>query len=136
MKTNDRFVFDTNVLISALLFSDSIPGKAFTKGLGSGKILISPATILELQDVLSRKKFTKYVLPEERERFVASLARESVVVQIANHIHACRDPKDDKFLELAVSGKASCIISGDPHLLELSPFQKILIITPAEFLII
>lgn len=46
----------------------------------------------------------------------------------------CRDPKDDMYLELALSGKADCIITGDPDLLVLNSFENIPIITPKEFL--
>jgi predicted nucleic acid-binding protein len=48
-------------------------------------------------------------------------------------ITACRDPKDNKFLELAVSGQATHLISGDPDLLVLSPFRGIPIVTPQAF---
>lgn len=49
-------------------------------------------------------------------------------------IRMCRDSKDDKFLELAVSGRAHCIVSGDSDLLILNPFRGIVILTAAEFL--
>jgi predicted nucleic acid-binding protein len=49
-------------------------------------------------------------------------------------IDACRDPKDNKFLELAVEAGAACIITGDKDLLVLNPFRNIPIFTPAEFL--
>ncbi|MCX6048106.1 MAG: putative toxin-antitoxin system toxin component, PIN family [Chloroflexi bacterium] len=78
-----RFVFDTNLVISAILFTDSKPDQAF--------------------------------------RFTTS-------------IHACRDPKDDKFLDLAVSGKADYLISGDNDLLTLKTFQNVLIVTVNDYL--
>jgi predicted nucleic acid-binding protein len=49
-------------------------------------------------------------------------------------LRECRDPKDDKFLELAIAGKASHIISGDQDLLMLSPFHGVAILTPVDFL--
>lgn len=49
-------------------------------------------------------------------------------------IKACRDPKDDKFLEAAVSGQATHLITGDADLLVLDPFQGIRILPPQEFL--
>lgn len=57
-----------------------------------------------------------------------------MLVPINYRIRACRDPKDDKFLELAVNGSASLIITGDKDLLALDPFRGIGIITPAGFL--
>ena len=49
-------------------------------------------------------------------------------------IRACRNPRDDKFLELAVHGLADAIVTGDRNLLELNPFRGIAILTPAEYL--
>lgn len=60
--------------------------------------------------------------------------KESTLVDINEKIKECRDPKDDKFLELAVSGKADFIISGDGDLQVLNPFRKIKIVSPREFL--
>ena len=50
-------------------------------------------------------------------------------------IAECRDPKDNKFLELAVAGNADCVITGDKDLLVLNPFRGIKIISPSDFLI-
>ena len=134
MKSSKRYVFDTNVLISALLFKDSKPGQAFYLALERGVILLSLPVIVELNEVLRRKKFERYFFEEERERFLAALVMESTIVEITAHITACSDPKDNIFLELAVSGGATCIISGDEHLLKLNSFKKIPIIKSEEFL--
>ena len=55
-------------------------------------------------------------------------------VEIIRKIKACLDPKDNKFLELAVNGPAEVIITGDKDLLILHPYQSIPIITPAHYL--
>ncbi len=70
----------------------------------------------------------------EREEFLVALLERALLLEPTEEIHACRDAKDDKFLELAVSGSASCIITGDDDLLVLHRFRNIAIITPAEFL--
>jgi predicted nucleic acid-binding protein len=57
------------------------------------------------------------------------------VVPITTSVKECRDPKDDKFLELAISGGASYIVSGDADLLTLHPFRGIAVITPQDFLV-
>ncbi len=57
MKSDTRFVFDTNVIISALLFNTSVPGQAFARSLDHGSILISQSLVEELNDVLGRDKF-------------------------------------------------------------------------------
>ena len=129
-----RFVFDTNVVMSAALLAGSIPRQAFDKALDKGRVLISVSVLLELAEVLSRKKLNKYLLEEERMRFLVVLLKESELVEITVVVTDCRDAKDNKFLELAVSGEADCIVSGDEDLLVLNPFRGIPILTPREFL--
>lgn len=131
---SNLYVFDTNVIISAALFASSKPGVALNVALDRGKVLISLAVISELNDVLSRPKFERYVPLEKRERFLAVLCRDAILVEIVERVEECRDPKDDKFLELAVNGNATAIVSGDRDLLVLHPFREIPIITPDEFL--
>jgi putative PIN family toxin of toxin-antitoxin system len=134
MNGSTRYVFDTNVLISALLFEHSRPGRAFRHALQSGQILVSLPMLEELNDVLSRSKFDRYVSAEEREEFLEALIERAAFVEPDEQIAVCRDPKDDKFLELAVSGSARCIISGDDDLLALHPFRGIAIVTVDDFL--
>jgi len=129
-----RFVFNTNVVVSAALLAGSVPRQAFDKALDEGTILISVPILLELAEVLSRKKLNKYLLEEERMRFLIALLKETEMVGITEEITGCRDMKDNKFLELAVSGKANCIVSGDDDLLVLNPFRGIPVITSREFL--
>jgi putative PIN family toxin of toxin-antitoxin system len=129
-----RFVFDTNTLISALLFTESKPRQVFQLALQSGDVLLSQATIKELSDVLSRKKFDRYVLKEEREEFLTALIAQVVLIEPSEKVSICRDPKDNQFLELAISGKADFIVSGDDDLLELNPFREVRILNPADFL--
>ena len=129
-----RFVFDTNVIVSALLFNDSVPGQAFIRALNHGMILVSGALAGELSRVLARDRFDRYVTREERDEFLASLIRESNLIEITEAVQVCRDPKDDQVLELAVNGNAAYILTGDADLLVLNPFRGVEIVTPAEFL--
>jgi putative PIN family toxin of toxin-antitoxin system len=128
------FVLDTNVIVSALLLFDSVPRQSFNKVLTEGKLLTSVPVILELAEVLSRKQFNKYLLEEERMRFLVGLLKEAELLDTTEPISECRDPRDNKFLELAFSGETDCIISGDNDLLVLNPFREIPIITPRAFL--
>ncbi|GAX34151.1 putative toxin-antitoxin system toxin component, PIN family [Nodularia sp. NIES-3585] len=134
MMKNNRIVIDTNVIVSALIFSKSTTMQAFREAKQNGLILISAEILSELIDVLSRQKFDRYLSREIREDFLASLARETELITISETVDICRDPKDNKFLELAISGKATHIITGDKDLLELHPFRDILIVTPSQFL--
>ncbi len=128
-----RVVFDNNVLVSAALIS-GVPRKAFDKLLDHGTALTSIPVLLELADVLNREKFDKYLTHEERMRFMVSYLKVAEMVDIDETIIACRDPKDDKLLELAAAGNADFLITGDTDLLVLDPFRTVKIITAREFL--
>jgi putative PIN family toxin of toxin-antitoxin system len=134
MSSDRRYVFDTNTLVSAVLFRGSTPSEAFRQALNTGVILLSEATFEEIDEVIAREKFDDYLSPEERGAFIEALVDRSRFANPTEKIHACRDPDDDKFLELAVSEEATCIVSGDSDLLELDPFQGIPIMEPADFL--
>jgi putative PIN family toxin of toxin-antitoxin system len=129
-----RFVLDTNLIVSAALLEGSVSRLAFESAFINGEVLISSEVQAELSEVLMRRKFDRYISEERRLRFLANFLSLTTVVQVTEQIHACRDPKDDKFLELAISGGASSIISGDNDLLILHPFRHISILTPAKFL--
>lgn len=129
-----RCVFDTNVLISALLLPRSKPRQALDLALRTGTVLLSFAVLTELYQTLSRKQFSRYVDEDDIRKFVATLTREAQWVEESVKITACRDPKDDKFLELAVNGGATHIVTGDSDLLILSPFRGVSIVTPGAFL--
>jgi putative PIN family toxin of toxin-antitoxin system len=96
--------------------------------------LLSFSVLAELYEILSRKQFSPYVDEDDIRKFVATVTREAQWVEEKVKITACRDPKDDKFLELAVSGSATHIVTGDSDLLVLNPFQGISIVTPGGFL--
>jgi putative PIN family toxin of toxin-antitoxin system len=134
MLTDWRFVFDTGAIVSAVLLKHSVVRQAFDKAVAQGRLLVSQATVDEVNEVLRRKGFDRYVLEEERIEFVTTLVRDAILVEIAEKVSECRDPKDNKFLELAVCGKAACIVSGDDDLLSLHPFRGISIVTPRQFL--
>lgn len=129
-----RLVFDTNALVSALLAGDSIPAQAFAWAESYDVLLASTATLTEFEQVLNRKKFDRYLSLEARRVFLRRYRDAAELVLIRKEIRACRDPRDDKFLELAVNGKANYILTGDEDLLVLDPFQKVRIVTPRAFL--
>lgn len=134
MTNQRRFVFDTNVIISAFLFSQSKPRQALDIAQDIGIILLSSYVFLELQEVLHRRKFDKYLTLERRKELLENLAQTAHLIDVQEQIDECRDPKDNKYLELAVSGKAECIITGDDDLLVLNPFRGIEIIGVQDFL--
>lgn len=134
MSDAPRLVFDTNILISHLLIPTGIPAQAVRKGLHEGRVIVSDDTLNELASVISRPKFDHYISVQDRKDFFRFFGRVVERITIIRKIQACRDPKDDKFLELAFNGQAETIITGDHDLLGMHPFRSIRIITPARFL--
>jgi putative PIN family toxin of toxin-antitoxin system len=132
--TKLRLVIDTNILISGLMAVNSLPQQVFDYATSQAILLISDEVQSEIENVISRPKLQKYITLERRTKFLSELSQQVERVTINQQIRACRDPKDDKFLELAVCGEANYIITGDADLLDLHPFQNITIIKAASFL--
>jgi putative PIN family toxin of toxin-antitoxin system len=127
-----RLVVDTNVFVSAALKENSQPFLVARWIDRHGGLLKSAATEQQLVDVLRRPYIAAATIPSLREGLARMLAAAELV-PITERIAACRDPTDDKFLVLAVNGRADLIVSGDADLLALSPFRNIPIVTPVMF---
>ena len=132
-KTN-LFVIDTNILISAFILPNSTARKALNKARKEGFVIISHVSADEFTEVFIRPKFDKYLPLEIRLEIIDDFISLASLVKPSVKIVECRDPKDDKFLELACAANAKCIVTGDQDLLVLNPFRSIPIITPADFL--
>lgn len=131
---NDLFVIDTKTMSTAFLFTYSNTRKAIDRAIETGKILASLETYNEFREVLLRQKFDKYISAERKLLILNELKELIVFKEISESINVCRDPKDNKFLELAIAAKASCIITGDDDLLILHPFREIPILNASDFL--
>ena len=125
MNSLNTIVIDNNTLISAVILKNSVPAKSFNIAVNNFKVIYSFATLLEFQNVLFRKKFDKYISYEDRVNFLNYFLVHFFEFQITSSIADCRDPKDNKFLELAVDGNAEYIITGDKDLFVLHPFRNI-----------
>lgn len=134
VRTERKLVIDTNLWISRLLMPNGTAAKAVDHALAWGIPLMSEETLMELSDVLARSKFDKYVSREDRQQFLRLLGGIARVVRVTQRISACRDPKDDKFLDVALNGEAQLILTGDEDLLVLHPFHDVEILKPADFL--
>jgi putative PIN family toxin of toxin-antitoxin system len=132
--TRERVVVDTNVFISGLLSVTSTPARVIERAVGADQLLASADTLRELMEKLLSPKFDRYVPRERREALLDRLAPNMDIVEIVQRVRACRDPKDDKFLELAVNGSAHVVVSGDDDLLVLHPFRSIDIVRPSDYL--
>jgi len=135
MHPPERVVVDTNVFVSGLLRISSVPGRAASQAMDESVLLVSQATMSELADVLAQAKFDRYVSLEQRLQFISLVANKAEFVPIIHPVRECRDSKDDKFLEVALNGRADMIISGDVDLRAMHPWRGIEILAPAEYLV-
>jgi putative PIN family toxin of toxin-antitoxin system len=127
-----RVVVDTNVFVSAALRTKSSPALAVYLAERRRILLKSTATEQELLQVVARPQLAHLISPPFLDWLSGMLAAAELVT-ITERVTECRDPKDNKFLELALNGGADVIISGDHDLLALSPFREVPIIKPAAF---
>lgn len=128
-----RVVIDTGVFISAAIKAQTVPSIAVHRAAQREVLLKSRSTEAELMEVIARPYLARLIALDARDRLGEMMATAELV-SITERVAMCRDPKDDKFLELAVNGKADVIVSGDADLLVLNPFRGIPIVPPAMFL--
>ena len=132
-----RAVIDTNILVRARLNPEGTVGPVIDL-LRDGRYtyLFSDATLEELIEVLGRPRMVnKYgITAGEVEALTNLLILRGEAIRPKEAIAECRDPKDDKFLEVAVTAKADVIVTGDEDLLVLHPFRGIDIVGPRDFL--
>lgn len=131
----DRVVVDTNVLISALLAPEGKPGETVRQLAAlEATLLLSRVTFLELASRLAKPKIDRYRTAEQMNRYLEWLADLAEWVKPSIRISDCRDPNDNRFLEVLVAGEGNLLITGDSDLLELHPYEGRPILTPAQFL--
>ena len=134
MSTFARVVADTNVLVSRLILPDSVPAQVLRQVELNSLLLFSESTMYELADVLSRQKFDRYVSLDDRRGFIERLGKIAEFIPIVQLVRECSDPKDDKFLEVALNGSADMIITGDTDLLAMNPWRGVEIFSPIDYL--
>jgi putative PIN family toxin of toxin-antitoxin system len=134
-----RVILDTSTLVSAALRIGSVPYQALLEALGSWDLCASVETLAELEQVLGREKFDRYLDRASRREFVALICRNIHLFAVQNaDVMAvdppCRDPRDNQFLALALAAEADIVVSSDEDLLVLHPWRGIPVVTPVEFL--
>jgi len=132
-----RAVVDTGIFVSALIRRRGTIG-SILQALRDGRfsVIFTTDILVEIIDVLGRDKIRiKYHIdPDDISALINLIRLRGELVIPTQTVNACRDPKDDKFLEAAQAGQADCIVSGDADLLDLEAFEDIPILRPAEFL--
>ncbi|HEX9324903.1 MAG TPA: putative toxin-antitoxin system toxin component, PIN family [Reyranella sp.] len=127
-------VFDASTLVGAALKADSVPERALLRAEEVDVLALSAAVDAELSEVLSRPKFTRAVSAERLQRFLDLLRTSSLWFEPSVHVTDCRDPKDNKYLELALASGAETIVSSDNDLIVLHPWRGVKILSAADYL--
>jgi putative PIN family toxin of toxin-antitoxin system len=127
-----RVVVDTNIFVSAALKQRSLPSLALYQASRRCVLLKSEVTEAQFFEVIARPWLAPLIARDTRD-WLMQLMRSAESVSIIERVAVCRDPTDDKFLELAVNGGADLILTGDKDLLVLDPFRGIPIVAPVTF---
>jgi putative PIN family toxin of toxin-antitoxin system len=128
-----KIVIDTNVVVSGIFFSGP-PSRILSLCVeGKFTLVLSRPIVDEYLKIVER--IGKRYPDIEAGPIVEALIISADIIEAPGvEVHACKDPDDDKFLECAIAGKCRVIVSGDRHLLALSPYRDIDILTPRFFL--
>jgi putative PIN family toxin of toxin-antitoxin system len=127
-------VLDASTLVSATFNSHGVPAQAVAYALGRDRVALSEPTMTELLDVLFRPGVARFIQPERRSELLGQLIALGIPFEPRERVTDCRDPKDDKYLELALAAGAERIVSSDQDLLVLHPWRGTRILRPADYL--
>ncbi len=133
MGSGKRIVFDTSTLVSAVLKPQSVPARALSWGWEVAEVVVSAETLEELRLVLGRERLDAFRERDARKEFFQLYQAMAVLLPVTEAVVACRDPKDDKFLSLAVSAGAPLLVSSDEDLLTLGRYRGVTILRPRQF---
>jgi putative PIN family toxin of toxin-antitoxin system len=127
-------VFDASTLVSAALKANSIPERAVLRAEEVDLFALSAAVDGEFAEVLSRPRFARAIPLARRDGFLKILRDAAIWFDPAVRVTDCRDPKDNKYLELALAAGAEIIVSSDDDLLVLHPWRGVRILNPGDYL--
>ena len=127
-------VFDVSSLVGAAIREDSVPELALQQAIAGDLLAVSDALMAELIDVLARPRLARFVVSALREGVLSRVRRFGMRFEPIEAVTDCRDPKDDKILELALASGADVIVSSDRDLLVMHPWRGVRILSPAAYL--
>ena len=126
-------VFDASSIVGAALKADSLPERALLLARSHETICLSAAVEAEIREVLQRPKFRKYISEASRDHILDILGAAALMFEPVEQVTDCRDKKDNKYLELALTAGASIIVSSDDDLLVLDSWRGVRIVRPVDY---
>jgi putative PIN family toxin of toxin-antitoxin system len=127
-------VFDASTVVSAVLKANSVPERALFRAQATDVFALSTEVHDEIAEVLNRPKFAGVLSRERREQVLNVIRGMAAWFVPSERVTDCRDPKDDKYLELALAAGAAFIVSSDDDLIVLHPWRGVSILSPAAYL--
>ena len=126
-------VFDASTLVSATFRRNAVPARAVQHAFRTDRLAVSEPVLAELIDVRSRPKLQRFLDPVLRSELLWQLDTLGASFEPTERVTDCRDPKDNKYLELALVAGADRIVSSDDDLLVLYPWRGVRILKPADY---
>jgi uncharacterized protein len=127
-------ILDSNLVVSAFLNPQGVAAQALDIGFEHFDLACSKEALTELLEVLKRDKFNKYLSQAERAERAEIYAQSVLFFDVTLEVADCKNPKDNKFLSLAITARAKAIVSGDKRdLLSMHPYRGVDIIGLREF---
>ena len=127
-------VFDASTVAGAALKANSVPERALFRAQATDVFALSTAVDDEIAAVLGRPKFAGVLSRERREQVLNVIRGMAAWFVPSERVTDCRDPKDDRYLELALAAGAAFIVSSDDDLIVLHPWRGVSILSPAAYL--
>ena len=128
-----RIIIDTNLWISFLITNDYTKLDKIILS-GNAVLVFSQELLDEFLAVAKRPKFRRFFTLSDIEDLLETIIDYADLVKVKTKVEACRDPKDNFLLALAIDGNADFLVTGDNDLLELTKIEKTAIITISDFL--
>lgn len=128
-----KVVFDTSSLLAVCIYPDREPARIFRLALLHLELVATPQTLAELAQVIGRPKFDTWRPHQVRMVWLQHYAANVVEYQPVSQVTDCRDPKDNKFLDAALTASAEVIVCSDKDLLVLHPYRNIDVLNLQDF---
>jgi len=127
-------IFDTSSLVGVIMKADSLPKRALLYAVDHDTLALSAAVAAEMEEVFRRPKFAADDVASRAGWMLKLIYDTACWFDPTRDVTDCRDPNDNKYLELALASGAETIVSSDGDLLALNPWRGVNILRPAGYL--
>ncbi|HEY3845536.1 MAG TPA: putative toxin-antitoxin system toxin component, PIN family [Acetobacteraceae bacterium] len=127
-------VIDASTIVGAAFRQGSVPWRGLMRARERDLVAMSEAVADEIREVLGRPKFAPVLTLRRQAEIVALLFTDAHWFVPTIRVTDCRDPGDDKYLELVLAANATVLVSSDRDLLSLHPWRGVPVLRPSDYL--